>query len=360
MTHARYKKNLNSGKKIVGTKKAMMLKEISLWSQKLKDGQALAQDFYKHAGHMYGSHKTFKKVAFVGMGGSGIAGRIVKSFLDRKAGVSSIVIDGVDIPGFVETDTLAIVISYSGNTWETIDVLNQLVERHVPTVVLAHGGKLLEIAQAKNIPFVILPKTIAPRAALGYFLGFLFEFFELLGMLNGKYLINTFCAHADIYTQKYADPDIFKDFLDSARNHDMFHVWGISGDSAAFAYRAQTQFNENSKVQAVSSIFPELCHNLLAGMSEFKQSPFVVFFYTEFLPVNIVRAIGATTEILHEKRIGLYKPPVFGDTLEAQLFNIILWSDFASYHLGCARGIEIDRVELIENLKEKQKQKGIK
>jgi len=337
----------------------MMLQELMLWSQKLKEGQELARDFYKQHGRFYGPHITFKKVAFVGMGGSGIAGRIVKSFLDRKPGLSSIVIDGIDIPGYVETDTLAIVISYSGNTWETIDVFNQLIEKNIPTIVLAHGGKLLEIAQAKNIPFVLLPTSIAPRAALGYFLGFLFELFELFSMLHGTQLINTFCAHADAYVLKYSDPGIFKDFLYAVNGYDIFHVWGISGDSASFAYRAQTQFNENSKVQAVSSIFPELCHNLLAGMSEFKQNPFVLFFYTDFLPVNIVRAIEATSEILHEKRIGLYKAPIFGDTLEAQLFNIILWSDFASYHLGCARGVDIDRVELIENLKKKQKQKGI-
>jgi len=56
----------------------------------------------------------------------------------------------------------------------------------------------------------------------------------------------------------------------------MFHVWGVAGDSDSVAFRVQTQFNENSKVQAVTSQLPELCHNLLVGFTEEKQNVFVL------------------------------------------------------------------------------------
>ncbi len=63
------------------------------------------------------------------MGGSGIAGRIIKTFLDKKSGIPSFVIESTSLPEFVDTDTLAIVVSYSGNTWETVDVLEELVQK---------------------------------------------------------------------------------------------------------------------------------------------------------------------------------------------------------------------------------------
>ena len=53
-----------------------MLKDFALWPQKLNDGRSLAQDFHKKYSAIF--KKPFNKIAFFGMGGSGIAGRIVK------------------------------------------------------------------------------------------------------------------------------------------------------------------------------------------------------------------------------------------------------------------------------------------
>lgn len=336
----------------------MMLKELTLWPQKLREGRQLALDFI--ATYKTRLPKNIKKIAFVGMGGSGIAGRIVKTFLDTKEGISTYIVDSCDIPAAIGTDTLAIVISYSGNTWETLDALSQLTARFVPTVVLAHGGKVIEYAEKKNIPFALVPESRSPRSALGSFLGFLLIIFDALGLLAGARKVEAFCRHAECYIPKFEDECFFKEFLEVVHGHDFFHVWGISASSAAFAYRAQTQFNENSKVQAVYSIFPELNHNLINGFEKFTHTPCVIFFVTDFLSVNLQAAIASTSEILQEKRVVLYKPPVFGDTLEVQLFNIVLWSDFASYYLGNVRDIEIEDVRIIQRLKEKLKTKGIR
>jgi glucose/mannose-6-phosphate isomerase len=335
-----------------------MLKEFSLWGQKLQDGFSLADDFFKN----YGSRilKNPKKIAFVGMGGSGIAGRIVKTFLDKKEGITTHVVDSCDLPAYIDANTLTFVISYSGNTWEVVDVLNQLNAKFFPVIVVAHGGKCVEIAQEKGIPFTLLPKSIAPRFALGHSLGFLMGIFEKLNILQGRQKLDLFIKNADIYLPKFAEVQYFKDFLTIAEGYEFFHVWGVSGDSAAFAYRAQTQFNENSKVHCASSSFPELNHNLINGFTNCKEHPFVLFFYSQFLSFNLNLAVEATCDILKENKVALYKPPVLGDTFEGQLFNMILWSDFASYYLGKARGVDVEAVEIIKDLKGKQRTKGIK
>lgn len=336
-----------------------MLKEITLWAKKLQDGAELAESFYADNGHRLPKH--IKKIAFVGMGGSGISGRIAKMFLDRSTDVTSWVIDGVDLPASIGSDTLAVVASYSGNTWETLEVLEKLCQKFVPTVVLAHAGRALEIAEAKNIPFVIIPESLSPRSALGHFLGFTLTLLDAVGALDGRSIVEQCIKHAERYTLKFAaDNELFKDFLYAANGYETFHVWGVSGDALACAYRAQTQFNENSKVHAATSAFPELCHNLLVGFTQVTQAPLVVFFYTDFLPVKMVKAAEVVAELCKEKGIALYKPPVLGDTFEVQAFNIILWSDFASCYLAKSRHIESDPVAIIDRLKEKHKQKGIK
>lgn len=335
----------------------MILDDIRAWPEKLQAGEQLAQDFYNQ--YQASLPSNIKNVAFFGMGGSGIAGRVVKTFLDREQGVTSHVIDYPDLPHCFGSDTLAIVVTYSGNTWETVSALKQLIECSVPTIVIAHAGQAKQIAQDNNLPFVQLPESNMPRAALGNFLGFMIGLFDSMGVLAKKQIINDFVRHAQQYMPQFSEKDYFSDFLSVAQGLPFFHVWGVSGDSAAFAYRAQTQFNENSKVQAVFSAFPELCHNLLVGFTQVQAKSLVVLFHSGFLSENLNRAIDATSEILREKGADLYKVPILGDTLEVQLFNMVLWSDFASCHLGQLHGVELTPVKIIDSLKQAHKQKGI-
>ncbi len=335
----------------------MIFSDLGLWPDKLAKGFDLAHNFYNSHGHIL--DKKIKKIAFVGMGGSGIAGRIVKTFLDKQPNITSFVIDSPDIPAIIDAQTLAIVISYSGNTWETLSALNQLVEKSIPTIILAHGGKAQTIATEKKLPFVHIEEALAPRLALGYFLGFLLGLFDYAKLLDGKNLVHSFCKHTERTIPLFSKQSYFDDFINKASKHAFFHIWGVSSDSQSCAYRAQTQFNENSKIHAASSAFPELCHNLMVGFTQVEKSPFVLFFHTNYLSDNLKKAIEATSEILKEKGVTLYKPPILGDTFEEQLFNMILWADYASCYLGQVRKAEVLPVKIIDLLKDRHKQKGI-
>jgi len=333
----------------------MMLQELNLWGEKVRDGVALAQDFYQDFGSRLAKHP--KKILFVGMGGSGIAGRIMKVFFDNKTDMRTEVITTPVLPAYVSTDSLAFVISYSGNTWETISVLESLTQKHVPTVVLAHGGKAISIAQNNNMPYVILPESLTPRSSLGTFLGFLAQLSSQMGFIDGEKMVAELLKTIDIYVPLFTETGYFAQFIDMVNDYDLVHVWGISGDSSAVAYRAATQFNENAKLSAVYSEYPELAHNLLVGITgKTQQKPIVILFQTDFLPGNTLSALNGMCDILKKNKVILYKPPVLGDTFYSQLFSMILWGDFASYYLGKERGVDIEAVAVIEELKKKQKE----
>ena len=336
----------------------MMQKDLLTWPEKLYAGLELAQDFWGQYGQRFA--KPFKKIAFVGMGGSGIAGRIIKTLLDKRSSVTTLIIDGPEIPTCIDSETLAIVASYSGNTWETLDVLDGFVKRFIPTIVLAHGGSALETAEVKNIPFVIIPAALSPRSSLGYSLGLMIGILDKLGVLPGAQFVQRWIDHAHLYLPKYSQQQHFQIFLNLVANEEFFHIWGVSGDSAACTYRAQTQFNENAKVQAVFSVIPELCHNLLVGFSDCKKKPVVLMASTSFLPPHLELAVEAVGEILIQKGVHLYKMPVLGNTFEDQLFDIILWADFASCYLGLIKGVDVVSVKIIEQLKQTHRQKGIR
>jgi glucose/mannose-6-phosphate isomerase len=335
----------------------MMLNESMKWPEKLLEGYDLGQDFYRL--HALNFPRKIKRIVFVGMGGSGIAGKIFQTFFDKKSKISVVIVDSCELPNNIDAESLVIVMSYSGNTWEALDVLQESLNRFLPTIVIAHGGRAVEIAQARNIPFLLMPVSSAPRAALGHYLGILCAIFQSLGLLDGKILLDHWIGHAKRYLPQLSEQRFYDEFVALALDLDIFHLWGIRGYTDAVAFRAQTQFNENSKVAAVSTIFPEVCHNLIVGMSKFNKKPLVVVFSTDFLPLHLMTGLEVTLEILREKGVVLYKTPILGDTLEGQIFNIVLWSDFASNFLALARGVDALPVHIIDQLKVKQKHKGI-
>jgi len=329
-----------------------MLQEFSLWEKKIKDGIELANDFY--AAHGSRLPKNIRKILFVGMGGSGIAGRIFKMLLESKPGLLVTTVDSSTLPGHVDTDTLAIVTSYSGNTWETLDVLDALTAKFIPTIVMAHGGKAIEKAEVKNLPFVLLPESLTPRSSLGTTIGFLSTFFEKMGIASTGQWALDWIDVVKKYAPAFAESRYFEDFLNFAQGADFFYVLGVTGDSAAAAYRAATQFHENSKIPAAYAEYPEMAHNLLVGLGMVQNPPRVLVLHTDFLAPRVQAGIRVMSDILKEKRVALYKPPVLGDNFEQQLFAIVLWADFASYHLATARGVDIVRVAVIEDLKRRQ------
>lgn len=330
-----------------------MIGELRLWPKKLEDGIKAAKTFYEE--NHSSIPKKIENIFFVGMGGSGIAGRILKTFLDSKGEIQTTVIEGTAIPSYIPKNSLFIAISYSGNTWETLKCIQKIISLKIPLLILSNGGAAQELAKEHNILFLEVPASKTPRSALGIFLGILLELFDKLNILDGKRLLKGFKIQLAQYLEGLEDQAKFKDFLVLASKKDFFHIFGVAGDSASCAFRAQTQFNENSKIPAVFSAFPELCHNLLVGFSETNSNPLILLFHTDFLSQDLKTDIKIVEEILAERGVALYKPSIFGDTWEEQLFYIILWSDYASYFLAKLKGVDVAPVKIIDLLKSRQK-----
>ena len=333
-----------------------MFEELNRWPQKLEDGRELARDFYtREKGKL---PTNIKSIGFVGMGGSGIAGRIVKTFLDRRSAIPSYIISSPAIPAYIDASSFVVVMSYSGNTWETVAALGALAERFIPTLVIAHGGRAAAIAEERNLPFILMPESEMPRSALGEFLGILLGLFDRMGIMEGARKIAEFHKQLELYLPKFNEKAYFDKFLAFAQGHDAMHVWGVSGDSAAAAYRATTQLNENTKIQALFAPLPELNHNLLVGFTGGSKAP-VVLFSTQFLTPAMEGSLEGLAEVLQKRGVSLYKPPILGDTWEQQVFHIILWADFASAYLAKDAGIDMAPVKIIDELKAVHKAKGL-
>src|ERR1700691_6263999 len=69
---------------------------------------------------MGGAPRSARQAVMVGMGGSAIAGDLVRSITDAETELSLVVTRGPTLPRSVGADPWTVLTSYSGQTWETL------------------------------------------------------------------------------------------------------------------------------------------------------------------------------------------------------------------------------------------------
>lgn len=301
------------------------------------------------------THQQISSIAFGGMGGSGIAGRLVKLLIGARSSLPVTVIEGARLPFLRDEHTLVVLSSYSGNTWEALELFEQCLARRLPMVVIASGGALLQRARESGVPVLTVPTGWVPRAALPLFLGTILGLLEYLGLYDGFPLVTEWAAHWREMQATVSDRRRYQTVCSLLSTATFCHVWGASDDSDAVAYRLQTQLNENSKIAAVCSVLPELNHNLLVGFDAFETvitpvAP-IVCLMTDFAPRLLSVSYASVESTLAARGILLYKPELFGDTWESQLAYALWWADFASLYVGQARGCNITQTRLIDAVK---------
>ena len=103
-------------------------------------------------------------IVFAGMGGSGALGDIFSSILS-KSNIHVSVVKGYLLPKTVTENSLVIVTSISGNTIETLTVLNEAKKRNCKIVAFSSGGKMEEYCKKNNIENRKIPQIHSPRAS---------------------------------------------------------------------------------------------------------------------------------------------------------------------------------------------------
>ncbi len=123
-------------------------------------------------------------IIIAGMGGSAIGGDVVYSLIKNEIKIPFVVNRGYDLPAWANNSTLIICSSYSGNTEETISILEKAKSLGAKVIGITTGGVLESLCKGYNFDLVKIPSGLQPRAALA------FSFIPLLYILKKTSLIN--------------------------------------------------------------------------------------------------------------------------------------------------------------------------
>ena len=113
--------------------------------------------------------ENIEHIVFGGMGGSGAIGDMFASILS-KTKIHVNVVKGYVLPETVNSNTLVVIVSVSGNTIETISLLKSAKKIDTKIIAFSSGGKIQEYCTKNNIKHIIVPKFHSPRATFPSFL----------------------------------------------------------------------------------------------------------------------------------------------------------------------------------------------
>ena len=138
------------------------------------DWPEIARDAYLKAANI--PRESVKHIVFAGMGGSGTMGDFFSAILS-KTNLHVNVVKGYLLPKNVDSQTLVIVTSVSGNTIETLSSLQAAKKIGCKIIAFASGGRMEEYCNQNSIEFIKIQEYHSPRAS---FVNFVYSILRTL------------------------------------------------------------------------------------------------------------------------------------------------------------------------------------
>jgi glucose/mannose-6-phosphate isomerase len=296
-------------------------------------------------------------VICAGMGSSAAAAQIVRSWLSIT--VPFEIVRDYDIPAYVDSNTLFIAISYSGNTAETVSALEQARARGAQIAVIAAGGRLTEIAHENNYPLLVLPGVEQPRQAVLYTLKALVTLLQQAHLAPDEVTSELVAA---VEATKTAVAD-WQPIVPTARNPAKQLALEVIGKSAVIyagpklgpiAYKWKLGFNENAKHLAWWNQLPEFNHNELIGWSKqpIDKLYTVIELRSSLEHPRVQKSFEVAERLLSGVRPNPHVVVVQGTTILEQLLWATVFGDFVTLYTALLNGLNPTPIELVDKFKQ--------
>lgn len=295
------------------------------------------------------------RIVLAGMGGSGLAARAIKNWLQLQCPLEFV--NDYVLPKWVNEETLAILISVSGNTEETISSFEDAQNKGARIVVMATGGKLIDLAKERGVPYVELLKVPQPRYGSIIQIKAISKVLEYYDVAEGlleqiKILDESVSSMIGQIKPEVPTTDNFAKQL-ALKCVGKTPIIYSSTLFSPVAYKWKISFNENAKNTAWWNELPEFSHNEFIGWSSHPiEKPFVVIdLRSNFDRPRISERFELTDRLLSGKRPSAHEIRLHGESVICQMICGFIMADYVSIYLALLNGVDPTPVELVERLK---------
>lgn len=294
--------------------------------------------------------KNIEHIVFAGMGGSGAIGDIFAAILS-KTKIHISVVKGYHLPPTVNSNTLVVTTSVSGNTIETLTVLDSARKSQNKIIAFSAGGKIERYCIKHNLEHRRIPLLHSPRASFTVFLysmlnvlstiipitkNDVFESISQLENLNKKIESNNI-------TRKNPAIDLAQWITGMPV---IYYPWGLQ----AAAIRFKNSLQENAKIHVMIEDVVESSHNgIVAWEKSSKVKPILLQGKDDYIKTKerwkILKEYFRLNGIDYKEIIS-----VKGSIL-SKLIHFIYFLDYTSIYCALLSKIDPSPVNSIEFIK---------
>ena len=303
-------------------------------------------------------------IAVLGMGGSSIGGELLKDWLSDKISIPINICNDYWLPSHINGKSLVFAISYSGETEETLTAFIEAYKRKCRLFAITSGGHLKTFCEKLGIPYLLIPKGYAPRAALPYMFFPLAISIEKLGLFSR--IKNELEETIQVMREISEENHVKKSFEQNLAKKLASELYGtipiIYGfrQYASVAHRWKTQINENSKLICNYDVFPELNHNEAVGWEtprSLAKKFSIVLLRDPEEPPEIRERIEITKKIAFKKAGKLLEVKARGNSKLARMFSLLQLGDLVSVYLAILQRKDPTPVKTIDKVKKELKKR---
>ncbi|KFM14546.1 glucose-mannose-6-phosphate isomerase protein [Marine Group I thaumarchaeote SCGC RSA3] len=291
-------------------------------------------------------------IVFAGMGGSGAIGDIIASILS-KTNIHTSVIKGYLLPKTVDSKTLVISTSVSGNTQEILSTLKLSNDIGCKIVAFSSGGKIKDYAIKNKIEFREISQIHSPRASFVSFL------FSMLKVLSPIIPLKTDDVYESIKELEIQSKKISSENLNQDNPALSMAEWIIgipliyypSGLQAA-AIRFKNSLQENVKMHAITEDVIEACHNgIVAWEKSSNVQPILLEGKDDY--VKTKERWNVIKDYFDENKIDFKEVNSVNGSILSKLVNLIYFLDYTSIYKAVISNIDPSPVKSIDFIKKK-------
>lgn len=293
-------------------------------------------------------HDDVANVLLLGTGAAGWACDLLAAVAGPFMPVPVVVHKGFEPPSFVDSSTLVVAISASGDSPEAVASATTCVEAGGRLFAVTSGGQLGALADRQAAPTVFLPVAASPmptRARIGALSVPVLRALEDIGLFPGARdwiaaAVDQLRARRDELARD--DNAAVALARELAGTIPLVYGGGAAGGVAASRWKAQ--LNQSAKTPAFTGELPDVTHGEIAGWGQHgdvtRQVLSLVLLRHDEEPPQLAEQFALVETWTDEVVTGIHTVRAQGDGALAQILDLALFGDVVALDLAERFGID--------------------
>jgi len=204
--------------------------------------------------------KDIDHIIFAGMGGSGTVGDVLLAILS-KTNIHLSIVKGFHLPRTVDSNTLVVATSVSGNTLETLTVMKNAKKIGCKIICFSSGGKIENYCMKNAINYRKIPVYNSPRASFPVYLYSILNVLQDLIPIKKSDIYESISILEKTRVQIGSTKNKQNQSLELAKWMSEIPIIYYPLGLQAAAIRFKNSIQENAKIHVIVENVIETCHN---------------------------------------------------------------------------------------------------